>query len=68
MSFTPTSGQYAAAQLGTGALGSNTMITVPGINWSLDWDSKAKDVSNFRDGLAHGHAAGLHAQSHARVG
>jgi hypothetical protein len=50
MSFTPTSGQYAAAQLGTGAIGSNTQITVPGINWSLDWDNKSKDVSNFRDG------------------
>lgn len=52
MSFTPTSGQFAAAQLGTGALGSNTQITVPGVNWNLDWDNKSKDVSNFRDGRA----------------
>lgn len=50
MTFTPTSGQFAVAQLGPGALGVNTNITLPGINWSLDWDNKTKDVSNFRDG------------------
>jgi hypothetical protein len=50
MSFTPTAGMFAAAQLGPGAIGTNTNITVPGINWNLDHDAKAHDVSNFRDG------------------
>ena len=46
MSFTPTSGQYAAAQFTP----SNTAITVPGINWNLNLTSNPRDVSNFRDG------------------
>jgi hypothetical protein len=48
----PTAGMFGAAQLGTGAVGSNTQITVPAINWNLDWDGKPKDYSNFRDGRA----------------
>lgn len=46
MSFTPTSGQYAAAQFTP----VNTAITVPGINWDLKVKANPKDVSNFRDG------------------
>lgn len=46
MSFTPTSGQYAAIQVTP----TNTAVTLPAINWTLNSTANSKDVSNFRDG------------------
>lgn len=46
MPFTPEAGKTAIIKTVSG----NTTTTHPAINWTLKIDSKAKDVSNFRDG------------------
>ena len=46
MPFTPEAGKTAIIKTIVG----NTTTTLAAINWTLNIDSKAKDVSNFRDG------------------
>lgn len=46
MPFTPIAGSVAKIITNT----NSTNSTLPAINWTLDIDPKAKDVSNFRDG------------------
>jgi hypothetical protein len=46
MAFTPVAGQTAIIRTVVG----NTNTSLAAINWTLTIDSKAKDVSNFRDG------------------
>jgi hypothetical protein len=46
MPLTPVTGQYAKIKTLVG----NTNTELAAINWTLEIDPKAKDVSNFRDG------------------
>jgi hypothetical protein len=46
MALTPVTGQQALLKVNV----SNTNATLAAINWTLEIDPKAKDVSNFRDG------------------